>query len=65
MHGYYVRKLTETKPPSSRYRYVGNLPPMPGVFPEYPAQVTPQRRAGPRDDAVARGHAAAQDNGVG
>jgi len=33
-------------------RYVGNLPPMPGVFPEYPAQVTPQRRAGPRDDAV-------------
>ena len=39
--------------------------PMPGVFPEYPAQVTSQRRAGPRDDAVALGHAAAQDNGVG
>jgi len=46
-------------------RYVGNLQPMPGVFPEYPAQVTPQRRAGPRDDAVALRHVAAQDNGVG
>jgi hypothetical protein len=39
-------------------RYVGNLPPMPGVFPDYPAPVDAQRRhrAGARSDAL--GHAA-------
>jgi hypothetical protein len=26
-------------------RYVGNLPPMPGVFPDYPAPVTHRRTA--------------------
>jgi putative SOS response-associated peptidase YedK len=27
-------------------RYVGNLPPMPGVFPDYPAPVIPNTEAG-------------------
>jgi putative SOS response-associated peptidase YedK len=27
-------------------RYVGNLPPMPGVFPDYPAPVIPNREIG-------------------
>jgi hypothetical protein len=31
-------------------RYVGNLPPMPGVFPDYPAPVIPQRRHRTRTD---------------
>jgi hypothetical protein len=39
-------------------RYVGNLPPMPGVFPDYPAPVV--RNAGTeRDGSDALGHAAA------
>jgi hypothetical protein len=39
--------------------YVGNLPPMPGVFPDYPAPRSPKRRRRARvgDDAV--GHAPA------
>jgi hypothetical protein len=28
----------------SEKRYVGNLPPMPGVFPDYPAPARPYRR---------------------
>jgi hypothetical protein len=40
-------------------RYVGNLPPMPGVFPDYPAPVV--RNAGrARADHDALGHAAAE-----
>jgi hypothetical protein len=39
-------------------RYVGNLPPMPGVFPDYPAPGA-QRGRRARDDADALGHAAA------
>src|SRR6267142_1788932 len=39
-------------------RYVGNLPPMPGVFPDYPAPVVrnADARTGDGDDAL--GHAA-------
>jgi hypothetical protein len=33
-------------------RYVGNLPPMPGVFPDYPAPVV--RNAGPGRSGVRR-----------
>jgi hypothetical protein len=29
-------------------RYVGNLAPMPGVFPDYPAPVIASRKPGPR-----------------
>jgi hypothetical protein len=29
-------------------RYVGNLPPMPGVFPDYPAPVIRNTRQAPR-----------------
>jgi putative SOS response-associated peptidase YedK len=29
-------------------RYVGNLPPMPGVFPDYPAPVIRNGKPGPR-----------------
>jgi hypothetical protein len=39
-------------------RYVGNLPPMPGVFPHYPAPVGAQRRYRARADHDAMGHAA-------
>ena len=40
-------------------RYVGNLPPMPGVFPDYPAQVGVQCRCRlwARADHDALGHA--------
>jgi hypothetical protein len=38
-------------------RYVGNVPPMPGVFPDYPAPVAATRRRAPADDD-ALGHAA-------
>ena len=39
-------------------RYVGNLAPMPGVFPDYPAPVIRNTDTG-RDDPDAVGHAAA------
>jgi hypothetical protein len=39
-------------------RYVGNLPPMPGVFPDYPAPVVPQHRHRQRAGDDALGHAA-------
>ena len=42
-------------------RYVGNLPPMPGVFPDYPAPVGAQRRYRARADHDAMGHAAATE----
>ena len=32
-------------------RYVGNLAPMPGVFPDYPAPVVRNTDTGARDDA--------------
>jgi hypothetical protein len=38
-------------------RYIGNLPPMPGAFPDYPAPVV-QRRCRPRTGLDALGHAA-------
>jgi hypothetical protein len=31
-------------------RYVGNLPPMPGVFPDYPAPVVPLGRGATAED---------------
>jgi hypothetical protein len=40
-------------------RYVGNLPPMPGVFPDYPAPVGAQRGDRARADHDALGHATA------
>lgn len=40
---------------------VGNLPPMPGVFPDYPAPVGAQRRCRPRADDDALGHDAAAE----
>jgi putative SOS response-associated peptidase YedK len=40
-------------------RYVGNLAPMPGVFPDYPAPVVRNTRDRPRVDHDAVGHAAA------
>ena len=40
-------------------RYVGNLPPMPGVFPDYPAPVVRNAEQRTRDDHDALGHAAA------
>jgi hypothetical protein len=43
-------------------RYVGNLPPMPGVFHRLPGSSDPQHRRGHRnaDDAV--GHSASAEN---
>ena len=40
-------------------RYVGNLAPMPGVFPDYPAPVIRNTGDGTRDDHDALGYAAA------
>ena len=40
-------------------RYVGNLAPMPGVFPDYPAPVIRNTDTDTRDDPDALGHAAA------
>ena len=40
-------------------RYVGNLAPMPGVFPDYPAPVVRNTDDWPRADHDAMGHAAA------
>jgi hypothetical protein len=40
-------------------RYVDNLPPMRGVFADYPAPVDPQHGHGPRDGDDAMGRAAA------
>jgi hypothetical protein len=40
-------------------RYVGNLPPMPGVFPDYPGPCGAQRGHRVRDGDDAPGHAAA------
>ena len=40
-------------------RYVGNLAPMPGVFPDYPAPVIRNTDTGTRVDHDALGHAAA------
>jgi hypothetical protein len=37
-------------------RYVGNLPPMPGVFPDYPAPGDSQRGYRTRDGDDALGH---------
>src|SRR5438093_6890427 len=37
-------------------RYVGNLPPMPGVFPDYSTPVIHNTYAGAEDDADALGH---------
>jgi hypothetical protein len=39
-------------------RYVGNLAPMPGVFPDYPAPVIRKHRHRHGDDPDALGHAA-------
>jgi hypothetical protein len=39
-------------------RYVGNLAPMPGVFPDYPVPAVRNSDAGERDGADALGHAA-------
>ena len=46
-------------------RYVGNLAPMPGVFPDYPAPVVRNTDTGTRDDHDALGHAAATTQPVG
>ena len=43
-------------------RYVGNLAPMPGVFPDYPAPVIRNTETA-RDDPDALGHAAATAHG--
>lgn len=43
-------------------RYVGNLAPMPGVFPDYPAPVIRNTEAPHRDDPDAVGHAATATN---
>jgi hypothetical protein len=40
-------------------RYVGNLQPMPGVFPGLASACDPQHRRGDRDDANAMEHAIA------
>ena len=40
-------------------RYVGNLAPMPGVFPDYPAPVVRNTDTRPRVEHDAVGHAAA------
>jgi putative SOS response-associated peptidase YedK len=45
--------------------YVGNLPPMPGVFPDYPAPVIHNTDAGHRDGDDALGHAATAAHGRG
>jgi hypothetical protein len=44
-------------------RYVGNLPPMPGVFPDYPAPGGTQYRCRTRVDRDALGNAAAAADG--
>ena len=44
-------------------RYVGNLAPMPGVFPDYPAPVIRNTDASTRDDHDAMGHAATAAHG--
>jgi hypothetical protein len=41
-------------------RYVGNLPPMPGVFPDYPGAGDPQHRHRDGDDAMGHDATAAQ-----
>ena len=43
-------------------RYVGNLPPMPGVFPDYPAPVIRNTDDGTRACHDALGHAATAAN---
>jgi putative SOS response-associated peptidase YedK len=43
-------------------RYVGNLPPMPGVFPDYPAPVIRNTDSGTQIGHHALGHAAATAN---
>jgi hypothetical protein len=43
-------------------RYVGNLPPMPGVFPDYPAPVV-RNAGGERDGPDALGNATAATGG--
>ena len=55
-----------TKPPSLALfrvinRYVGNLAPMPGVFPDYPAPVVRNTGSDSRTDDDALGHAAAAE----
>ena len=44
-------------------RYVGNLPPMPGVFPDYPAPVIRNTDTGTRAGDDAMGNAVAAANG--
>jgi hypothetical protein len=44
-------------------RYVGNLPPMPGVFPDYPAPVIRNADARHRDGDDALGHATTAAHG--
>src|SRR6516164_3589768 len=44
-------------------RYVGNLPPMPGVFPDYPAPVIRNTGGRARDGHDALGHAATAAHG--
>ena len=44
-------------------RYVGNLAPMPGVFPDYPAPVIRNTDTGHRDGHDALGHAATTAHG--
>jgi hypothetical protein len=48
-----LHRSPQTTPPSLfrvMNRYVGNLPPMPGVFPDYPAPVV--RNVGAEHDAL-------------
>jgi hypothetical protein len=50
--------------PAAKQQVVGNLPPLPGVFPDYPASGGPRHRYRPRADHDAMGHAAAAEVAV-